>query len=708
MKQHLMRNINTISRCAALYRDAHLADCGLSGWQAPYIPEICAAPGITQDQLALRLHVNRSNVTRQLAMLEENGFVLRRRSESDRRAVEVYPTQKAEETLSAVRAVYRSWREKLFYDLTSEERDRLESLLGAPGPPRGGHSMKTVLHYLRPRLGIMSVGLLIKFFGTVAELLLPWMLSVILDEAVPAGALGGILFWGGLMVLCAAAALGGNVIANRLACSTSRDVTRRLRHDLFARVMQLSCAQEDAFTTPSLVSRLTSDTYNVHQMVDRMQRLGVRAPILLVGGIALTLSLEPVLTLVLIATLPLLGLVVWFVSTRGIRLYTRTQLALDALVRRAQESMAGIRVIHALSKGDYERARFDEANARAVNCDQRASFLMNVTNPAMNLLLNTGLTVVIVLGAYRVNAGLAQPGSIIAFLSYFTIILNALMMVSRLFVMYSKGAASGRRIAEVLAAPADLAPQNIPPVQEDAFLRFDHVSFSYDKVKDTLSDVSFSLKRGQTLGIIGPTGSGKTTILWLLLRFYDPDSGAVRLNGRDVRSIPPEVLHSKFGVVFQNDFLYADEIGENIDFGRGISPEQTAAAARTAQADFIAQRKGGFSAQLAAKGANLSGGQKQRVLLARALAADPEILLLDDSSSALDYKTDAALRRALARDFADTTKIIVAQRVSSIQNADRILVLEDGRAAGLGTHSELLRSCESYREIAQVQMGEVE
>ena len=362
--------------------------------------------------------------------------------------------------------------------------------------------MKTVLHYLRPRLGIMSVGLLIKFFGTVAELLLPWMLSVILDEAVPAGALGGILFWGGLMVLCAAAALGGNVIANRLACSTSRDVTRRLRHDLFARVMQLSCAQEDAFTTPSLISRLTSDTYNVHQMVDRMQRLGVRAPILLVGGIALTLSLEPVLTLVLIATLPLLGLVVWFVSTRGIRLYTRTQLALDALVRRAQESMAGIRVIHALSKGDYERARFDEANARAVNCDQRAGFLMNVTNPAMNLLLNAGLTVVIVLGAYRVNAGLAQPGSIIAFLSYFTIILNALMMVSRLFVMYSKGAASGRRIAEVLAAPADLAPQNIPPVREDAFLRFDHVSFSYDKVKDTLSDVSFSLKRGQTLGII--------------------------------------------------------------------------------------------------------------------------------------------------------------------------------------------------------------
>ena len=420
------------------------------------------------------------------------------------------------------------------------------------------------------------------------------MLSVILDEAVPAGALGGILFWGGLMVLCAAAALGGNVIANRLACSTSRDVTRRLRHDLLHWVMQLSCAQEDAFTTPSLISRLTSDTYNVHQMVDRMQRLGVRAPILLVGGIALTLSLEPVLTLVLIATLPLLGLVVWFVSTRGIRLYTRTQLALDALVRRAQESMAGIRVIHALSKGDYERARFDEANARAVNCDQRAGLFDERNEPCYEPSAQCRAH-----GGHRAGRIPRKRRTCTARLHHRIFELlhhhpqradDGLPPVC--YVLQGRG----QRTAHCRGAGRARGPcaQNIPPVREDAFLRFDHVSFSYNKVKDTLSDVSFSLKRGQTLGIIGPTGSGKTTILWLLLRFYDPDSGAVRLNGRDVRSIPPEVLHSKFGVVFQNDFLYADEIGENIDFGRGISPEQTAAAARTAQADFIAQRKGGF------------------------------------------------------------------------------------------------------------------
>ena len=565
--------------------------------------------------------------------------------------------------------------------------------------------MKTVLHYLRPRLGIMSVGLLIKFFGTVAELLLPWMLSVILDEAVPAGALGGILFWGGLMVLCAAAALGGNVIANRLACSTSRDVTRRLRHDLFARVMQLSCAQEDAFTTPSLISRLTSDTYNVHQMVDRMQRLGVRAPILLVGGIALTLSLEPVLTLVLIATLPLLGLVVWFVSTRGIRLYTRTQLALDALVRRAQESMAGIRVIHALSKGDYERARFDEANARAVNCDQRASFLMNVTNPAMNLLLNTGLTVVIVLGAYRVNAGLAQPGSIIAFLSYFTIILNALMMVSRLFVMYSKGAASGRRIAEVLAAPADLAPQNIPPVQEDAFLRFDHVSFSYDKVKDTLSDVSFSLKRGQTLGIIGPTGAGKTTVINLLMRFYDADSGSITVDGQEILSLTRASLRRAYSMVLQDTWLFSGTVYENLAYGKeGVTLEQVRAAARAAKIDrFIEALPQGYDTVLRDGGNSISKGQRQLLTIARAMLLDAPMLILDEATSNVDTRTERRIQAAMLRLMEGRTCFVIAHRLSTIRNADVIAVLREGTVAECGTHDELMRRGGYYSELYRAQ-----
>ena len=568
--------------------------------------------------------------------------------------------------------------------------------------------MKTIAKYIKPKAGIIAFEMIIKLLGTAVELLLPWMLSVILDRYVPVKDLHGILVWGVGMILCAALALGCNVAANRISCSTSRDITRKVRGDLFAKVTRLSCRQEDTFTIPSLISRLTSDTYNLHQMLDRMQRLGVRAPILLLGGIAVTFTMEPVLTLVLIGALPILGVVVWFVSTRGIRMYTRTQQALDGMIRRAQESLTGIRVVQALSKAEYESRRFDEANVEVAQREYRANLLMNLTNPAMNLTLNTGLTLMILVGAYRVNAGVTQPSTIIAFLSYFTIILNALMMVSRLFVMYSKGVASAQRIAEILDAPDEPVTQpDSGKKQEDDFIRFDHVSFAYDKVGKDLDDISFSLKKGQTLGIIGPTGSGKSTLLALLLRFYDPDAGQIRIGGRNLEEIDPALLHSIFGVVFQNDFLFAGEIGENIDFVRGVTQERMKRAAKTAQAEFIEPR-GGFASVISSRGADLSGGQKQRLLLARAMAADPEILLLDDSSSALDYKTDAALRAALARDFSQTTKIIVAQRVSSIRGADKILVLEDGKAVGYGSHDELMRSCESYREIAEIQMGEVE
>ncbi|NLT57330.1 MAG: ABC transporter ATP-binding protein [Clostridiales bacterium] len=567
--------------------------------------------------------------------------------------------------------------------------------------------MKTLFRYVGRKGGVIGFCLLVKFSGTVLELLLPWMLSVILDDYVPLRDLPGILRWGGLMVLAAEAALLCNAMANRLSTRISRDITRRLRYDLFERVMGLSSAQEDAFTTSSLIARLSSDTYNVHQMVDRMQRLGVRAPILLLGGMAVTFLLEPVLTLVLVAVLPLLALIVFSVSRRGVARYTETQGALDVLVRRAQESMAGVRVIQALSKTGYEVARFDEANAAVMRRDRRAGLLMNVTNPAMNLFLNVGLTAVIVVGAYRVNAGVTQPGVIIAFLSYFTIILSALMMVSRLFVLYSKGAASAKRIEEVLQAPQDMAVRCLPARADEAHIRFDGVHFSYGKKRDNLYGISFSLRRGETLGIIGPTGSGKSTLLQLLLRFYDVDQGHITIDGQDLRSVPKERLYSLFGVVFQNDFLFAGEIGENIDFGRGLSPEQLERAIETAQAGFVYGRAGGLAAELTPKGGNLSGGQRQRVLLARALAADPDILILDDSSSALDYKTDAQFRHALAKNFRRATKLIVAQRVSAIRHADQILVLDQGRAIGLGTHEELLRSCESYREIAQLQMGEV-
>ncbi len=485
----------------------------------------------------------------------------------------------------------------------------------------------------------------------------------------------------------------------------AQHTTEAIRHDLFVRISELSCAQVDAYSIPSLESRLTSDTYNVHQMIGMAQRMGVRAPILLVGGILITLSLDPVLTLVLVCTLPFLALLVFSVTKRGLPLYRELQRKVDSMVRTVRENISGIRVIKALSKTDYEKERFAAVNREVVEQEKKAGITMGLTNPLVNLFLNVGLTAVIVVGAFRVNAGTTQPGAIIAFLTYFTIILNAMMGITRIFVMGSRGAASGGRIAEVLETPADLPVTPVEPQESPFHVEFDHVTFSYGKKENSLKDVSFQLKPGETLGVIGATGSGKSTLAALLMRLYDPDQGKILISGRPVFSIPPEELHTKFGVVFQNDVLFADTIYENIDFGRGLPEEEILKAARCAQAmEFIRALPDGFSHKLTARGTNLSGGQKQRVLAARALAGTPEILILDDSSSALDYKTDAALRKALREEYGGVTSVVIAQRVSSILHADHILVLDEGKTLGYGTHEELMETCEVYQEIAKIQM----
>ena len=379
---------------------------------------------------------------------------------------------------------------------------------------------------------------------------------------------------------------------------------------------------------------------------------------------------------------------------------------MDSLTRSVREKASGIRVIKALSKEAYEKERFAAVNQEVVDRETHAAVTMAASNPLMNLFLNLGLTLVIVAGAYRVNDGLTQPGTIIAFLTYFTIILNAMLSITRMFVLYSKGSASAGRIAQVLDTPEDLLLLPEDRRETGAHIAFEHVSFSYNKNRNALTDIHFSLARGETLGIIGATGSGKSTLAALLMRLYDPDQGVIRINGINVASLPPEELHTRFGVVFQNDFLMEDTIAGNISFGRGLSEEDIAAAAAYAQAEsFIEELEDGYAHRLTARGTNLSGGQKQRVLIARALAARPEILILDDASSALDYRTDARLRRAVGEHFEQTTTIVVAQRVSSVRQADHILVLEEGRMLGFGTHEELMDSCASYREIAESQMG---
>ena len=566
--------------------------------------------------------------------------------------------------------------------------------------------MKRLFVYLKPYLPMMSIGLVIKFLGTMMDLLIPWILAHIIDEVAPKGSISSVFMWGGAMIGCAALALFANIVANRMATRVAAETTRSIRHDLFSKMMVLSCGQIDHFTIPSLVSRLTSDSYHVHHMVGMMQRLGVRAPILLLGGIIVTLMLEPALAMVLILVQPLIFITVYVVSKKGIPLYNKLQQAVDQMVRSIRENITGIRIIKALSKTNYEKERFNTVSGEVVKREKRVGLTMSITNPMMNLFLNLGLSFVILVGAYRVNGGLTKPGVVIAFLTYFTVILNAMLSISRIFILASKGLASFNRIAEIIDTPEDLLIEDISPIVTENHIVFDNVTFSYHKNQANLTKIDFAIKPGETLGIIGPTGSGKSSIIKLLLRFYDVDQGAVRINGRDVRSIPREELHKMFGIAFQNDILFADTIAENIDFGRGLPLEQIMFYSELAQAgDFIDSLEEGWHHNLTIKGANLSGGQKQRVLISRALAAKPKILILDDSSSALDYRTDAKLRKSLHQHFDETTTIIIAQRISSIMHADHILVLEEGEIIGSGTHQELMKTCEAYIEISRSQLG---
>ncbi|WP_279280633.1 ABC transporter ATP-binding protein [Enterococcus gallinarum] len=566
--------------------------------------------------------------------------------------------------------------------------------------------MKLLKKYLRPYIGRMSLGISIKFFGSLMDLLLPWILAYIIDTIIPTKNVSAIFLWGGVMLLCSVIAVVTNILANRMASSVARDATGSIRHDLFAKVAYLSIPQIEQVGIPSLVSRLTTDTYNIHQTVGMIQRLGIRAPILLLGGVLITATLDPVLTVVLVGVLPFTLVAAVIISKRGIPLFAQLQKRVDTLVRTVRENVTGARVIKALSKADYEKQRFQRVNQSVVAAETKANRTMAATPPLMDFFLNAGLTLVILVSAYRVNAGLTQPGVIIAFLTYFTIILNAMLSITRIFVIVSKGLASADRIQAVLRLPEDMKVVPLLAREDEAHIVFDHVSFTYPDGTTVLKEIDFSLDKGQTLGIIGATGSGKSTIVRLLLRLYDPTNGQIRINGRDIRSLDPAELHQYFGIVLQKDVLFADTIEKNIDFGRRFSKEQIEEATARAQAkEFIQQLPQQLAYELHARGSNLSGGQKQRVLLSRALAGEPQILVLDDSASALDYQTDAKLRQVLKQQFADTTTILIAQRIGSIQHADKILVLENGRMSGFGDHATLLATNTIYLEIYHGQTG---
>ncbi len=584
--------------------------------------------------------------------------------------------------------------------------------------------MKFIWQYMKKLKGKLALSMSLKFCGAIAELALPRILTHIIDEVVPVGELRLVILWGLFMFFIACLTSFFNIAANRAAVRNAKKVAFEIRQDLFERTSTLSGRSFDAIGLPSLTSRMTSDSYNVQQFAQSLQVMCVRAPFLMLGGMIMMYSMDLVLATILLGIIIPLGLFVFFVSRKGIPLFHIVPEKLASVVRIMRENITGIRVVKALSKKDFEERRFDAANEAMFRSNTKASTIMALPGPVMNICLNIGLSLVVYIGARRVNGGLMKPGVILGSLTYFNIILMSVMGLNRIFMMMSKASASAKRIEEVIKTPEDqpvLTLEECLTPSGDEYIRMEHVNFRYqddggpEETSDgqertlALSDLSFAIRRGESLGIIGPTGAGKSTIIQLLMRFYDVRDGGVFVDGRDVRGYDKDELRRNFGVVFQNDTIFNDTLLNNVDFGRALGEDAVNAAVKDAMAaEFVFGLKGGLDFVADIKGANLSGGQKQRLLIARSLAAKPRILILDDSSSALDYRTDAELRKTLGQNYQDSTLIMVAQRVSSIRNLSHILVLRDGETIGYGTHDELMAACPYYRDIARAQMGALE
>ncbi|MGB0175405.1 MAG: ABC transporter ATP-binding protein, partial [Acholeplasmataceae bacterium] len=500
--------------------------------------------------------------------------------------------------------------------------------------------MKMILKLLKPHKIRLTIALTLKSLAAMADLMIPFLIAYMIDDQIPTlnESYIPLFYTGAIMVGIAVLGWIMNVTANRFSEYIAAEAAKTLRHDLFSSTMYLSSHQVDHLSKPSLISRMTTDTYNLYRATAIIQRLGIRAPVLLIGGILLSFTLDPVLTIVMLVMFPFITAVVYFGSKRGVPLYHKTQRLMDQLIRKLREFITGARVIRALSMNHHEIKQFKQMNQDANDAELFASKVMASINPLMTIMMNIGLVIVLIIGAYRLNNQMTEIGSIMAFVTYFTIILNAMMGITRIFVLSSRASASSERIQEVLDENEELVAgdSEIDP-NHDIHVQFSHVFFSYFGHTDQLKDVSFTLKKGQSLGIIGATGSGKSTIANILMRFYDVDEGHINVFGKDIKTMNKKELRKHIGFVMQNDMIFHDTIKYNVNLTHEGDIDYK--AIQTAQATFVFDREKSVEDMLTTGGTNVSGGQKQRILISRALASNPSILILDDASSALDYET---------------------------------------------------------------------
>ncbi len=561
--------------------------------------------------------------------------------------------------------------------------------------------------YLKPYRRHCVLGPLFKLIEAILELYLPLLMARVIDRGVAAGDTGYIVKMGGVMLGIVTVGLCCALVCQYVASVTSQGFGTGVRDAVFRKIAAFSHAELDRFGTPSLINRVTNDVNQLQYAVAMLIRLVIRAPFLCIGGVIMALTIDWRLSLVIIVAIPLFVLIITLVMRATVKLHRLVQRRLDGLTLVLRENLSGVRVIRAFARTEREQRRFagatDEHRDAAIRVGRLSAFL----NPATQLIMNAAILAIVWFGGVRVEAGGMTTGEIIAFINYVNQILLALIVVANLVITFTKAYASAGRVLEVLETDSSIAGAAVPPAEDAAApaVEFDHVSFSYDDGEDELSDVSFAIPRGATVGVIGGTGSGKTTVMSLIARFYDVRVGAVRVGGADVRDYPLDVLRNKIGMVPQKAELFTGTVAENIRWGRPDADDKAVrrAVAIAQAAEFIERLPQGYDSPVERGGANFSGGQKQRLTIARAMVREPEILILDDASSALDYATDAALRRAVRQASRAMTVFTVSQRVSAVKQADLILVMDDGRLAGAGTHEELLASCEVYQEICRSQ-----
>lgn len=549
------------------------------------------------------------------------------------------------------------------------------------------------------------------FVEVLTTLKLPDLMSQIVDLGIAQGNIPLIWKTGGVMILIAFLGISAAITSNFLGSRASTGFGRDMRKALFARVEEFAPQEFNKFGTASLITRTTNDVQQIQMAFLMSLRMAMRAPLTAVGGVLMVVKKDAGLAVILLALIPIIAIIIAFIVIKGVPLFRSLQKRLDRLNLVLREQLMGVRVIRAFHRGQYERERFAGANRDLKETTLRVNRIMITLMPLLSLLTNFTSIAIIWFGSKRIDAGFMQVGDMMAFLQYSMQILSSVMMLSMLFVMLPRASASADRIVEVLDTVPTIKDPLEPkvPTEENGVVEFNKVTFSYPGAKEpVLSNISFTAKPGEVTGIIGGTGSGKSTLLDLVPRFYDIQAGSITLDDVDIRDMSLDKLRSRLGYVPQQAVLFSGTIGENIRSGKqNASLKEVEKAASIAQAaDFIEEREEGYNAYIAQGGTNVSGGQKQRLSIARALVRQPQVYLLDDTFSALDYKTDAKLRGELTQNAADATLIVVAQRVSTVLHADQIIVLEAGRIVGQGTHEELLKTCHVYREIVASQFSE--